>query len=286
MKVSWAMRIWLAIATMFWLAMMFLLWRSEFGSVRRLASTVPPGMVWKKMLTAPDQSTLEIRHGTNHLGYCHWRPDIGQERATGAQMFEEDENPIEGMVPRLAYYTLDLDGNVTVPGFPSRVRFSAGLKLDTNSNWQTFETRVRLRPDVYEVFANAVEQTVRVHVDAGGDQFDRKFRFAELRNPQLLLRELGGPMLPAMIGAMGLPLSTNNISPASLGLRWEARSDSVIVGHNRVRAYRLQTRLLDRYRITLFISPVGEILRAELPNQIVLVNDHLTGLRNATDEND
>jgi hypothetical protein len=93
-------------------------------------------------------------------------------------------------------------------------------------------------------------------------------------------------MLPAMAGAMGLPLSTNNISPASLGLRWEARNDSVIVGHNRIRAYRLQTKLFDRYRITLFISPVGEILRAEFPDNVVLVNDHLTGLRNATDEND
>jgi hypothetical protein len=238
------------------------------------------------MLTAPDHSTLEIRHGTNRLGYCHWRPDIGQERATGVKLLDEEEDPIEGMVPRLAYYTLDLDGNVTIPGFPTRIRFSAGLKLNTNFVWETFETRVRLRPDVYEVFADAAEQAVRVHVDAGGDQFDRKFRFAQFRDPQMLLRELGGPMLPAMATALGFPLSTNNVSAAALGMRWEARHDSVIVGHNRVRAYRLHTKLLDRYKITLFISPVGEILRAELPNNIVLVHDQLAGLHNASDEND
>ncbi|HWN97375.1 MAG TPA: hypothetical protein VNT99_20250 [Methylomirabilota bacterium] len=284
MSISWGTRVWLLMATGSWLAMMFLLWRSEFGP-RRIASSVPPGMVWKKMLTAPDHSTLEIRQGTNHLGYCHWRPDIGQDAVTGARFLDEDD-PIEGMVPRLAYYTLDLDGNMTIPGFPTRIRFSAGLKLDTNYAWQTFETRVRLRPDVYELFANASEQKVRVHVDAGGDRFDRTFRFAEFRNPQALLRELGGPMLPAMAGAMGLPLSTNNLSPASLGLRWEARNDSIVVGHNRVRVYRLQTKLLDRYRISLFVSPVGELLRAELPNHIVLVHDQLAGLHNATDEND
>jgi hypothetical protein len=106
-KISLGTRLWLAFATVFWLAMMFLLWRSEFGGSRRLASSVPPAMVWKKMLTAPDQSTLDIRMGTNHLGYCHWRPDIGQERATGAQSLDEDENPIEGMVPQLAYYIRD-----------------------------------------------------------------------------------------------------------------------------------------------------------------------------------
>lgn len=286
MNTSWATRLWLALVAAFWCAMTFLLWRSESGPYRQVASAVPPGVVWKKMLTAPDHSTLEIRHGTNRLGYCHWRPDIGQERATGAQLLDEDQDPIEGLVPRLAYYTVDVDGNMTIPGFPTRVRFSGGLRLDTNFTWETFEARIRLRPDVYELFASAAEQTVRIHVDAGGDQFDRKFRFSEFRNPQFLLRELGGPMLPAMAGAMGLPLTTNTLSATSLGLRWEARHDFVMVGHNRVRAYRLQTRVLDRYKVALFVSPVGEILRVELPNNIVLVHDQLAGLSSASDEND
>ena len=39
--------------------------------------------------------------------------------------------------------------------------------------------------------------------------------------------------------------------------------------------------LVDRYNVTLYVSPVGEILRAELPGQIVLVNDAISGLRRA-----
>jgi hypothetical protein len=37
----------------------------------------------------------------------------------------------------------------------------------------------------------------------------------------------------------------------------------------------LQTRVLDKYEIKIFISRVGEILRVELPDEVVLVNDQL-----------
>jgi len=282
MNMAWGTRIWLVGAAAFWMAMSGLLWRSEFGARRQLASAVPALMVWKKMLSAPDHSTLEIRHGTNRIGSCLWRPDLGQEAATGLRIWEEEEL-IEGFVPHLAYYTLDLEGTVALPDFPTRLRFSSSARLRTNLFWERFEVSATLRPDVYKVVANHESETIQVQVDAGGDQFDRKFRFSDFQNPQRFLSEIGGPMLPAMAGALGLPLSTNKLSAAAVGLRWEARNDSILVGHNRVRAYRLQTKLLDRWKVTLFVSPVGEILRAEFPGDIVLVNEHITGLRNASE---
>lgn len=270
-------RIWLGLVTVFWVAMSVLLWRSEFGSRPQPGSAVPPEMVWKKILSAPDFSQLVIRQGTNALGSCRWRPDVGQEAATGARMDEEE--PVEGMVAGLSHYSLDLDGYINLPDFPVRARFTSLLKLSTNYHWQQFDGRFVLRPDTYELSASAAAQSVRLHVDAGGEQFDRTFRFTEFQNPQKLLLELGGPMLPLLAGSMGLPVSTNQVSAASLGLNWEARHDSLQIGGSRVRAYRLQTKLLGRYRVALYVSPVGEILRGELPNDIVLENEALTGLR-------
>jgi hypothetical protein len=281
-------RLWIGLVTVFWVVMSFLLWRSEFGGRRQIASSIPPAVVWKKILTAPDLSTLEIRHGTNRIGYCKWRPPnckwrpgVGQEMATGARMLEDE--PLEGMVQQLANYTLDFDGNMTLPDFPARLRFSSAVKLDTNYAWQTFEARIQIRPDEYQLAANAADQTVTLHVDAGADKIDRVFRFADFQNPQRLLLELGGPMLPAMAATMGLPLSTNKLSTASLGLRWQARNDSLLIGGNRVRAYRLEAKPLDRFKVTIYVSPVGEILRAELPGNLVFVNDQLAGLRNQPD---
>lgn len=275
-------RIWIGLVTVLWVTLTVLLCRSEFGARRPLGGSIPARVVWQKILTAPDQSTLEIRYGTNRIGYCRWRPDVGQELATGAILLE-DEDPVEGMVRQLSHYTLDVDGNFALPDFPTRIRFSMALKLDTNQTWQTFATRVVLRPDFYELSANAAAQTVQLRFEAGADRMDRQFRFAELRNPQKLLLEFGGPMLPMMLTAAGVPLSTNSISPAALGLRWEARNDSIVIGKNRVRAYRLQTKIFDRYRITFYVSPVGEILRGELPGDVTLVNDQLAGLGSTAD---
>ena len=50
------------------------------------------------------------------------------------------------------------------------------------------------------------------------------------------------------------------------------------MGRSSVRAYRLSTRLLDRWAAVLYASPVGEVMRIELPGDIVLVNDALLGL--------
>jgi hypothetical protein len=275
-------RIWLGSAAVFWGAMTVLLWRAEFGPRHQVASSVPPGLVWRKMLSAPDHSTLEIRRGTNRIGSCVWRPDIGQEAALDARLFEE-EDPIEGSIQRVDHYRLEVEGTLSLPDFPSRLRFSSSARLDTNYVWERFETSVTMRPDTYQVVADRSGETLRLRIDAGADQLDRTFRFADFRNPQRFLQEFGGPMLPAMAGAMGVPLSTNKLSAESLGLRWHARNDSIIVGNNRVRAYRLHTKLFDRWKVTIFVSPVGEILRAEFPGDIVLVNEHLTGLRNAAE---
>lgn len=272
-------RVWLAAVSLFWAVMTVWLWRTEFGA-RRQPGSVPVAMVWNKMLTAPDPSSLEIYYRSNSVGYCHWRPDVVETIIPG-ENFAEDE-PLEGMVQLLSHYSLDFEGAMTLPDFPTRLRFSFRLRLETNQIWETFDATAAMRPDIYELSANAPAQTVRLRVDAGEDQFNRTFTFAELQNPQKLLKQFGGPLFPAMVAAFGVPLTTNQIAPHALGLRWEARNDAILVGQNRLRAYRLQTKLLDRYRITFFISPVGELLRAEFPGDIVLINQALVGLRQTT----
>ena len=61
-------------------------------------------------------------------------------------------------------------------------------------------------------------------------------------------------------------------------MQWVARNDWLKIGHAQVRVYRLQARLLDRYQIVVLVSRVGEILRVELPNGLLLVNEALSNL--------
>jgi hypothetical protein len=84
--------------------------------------------------------------------------------------------------------------------------------------------------------------------------------------------------LPGALAALGLPLSQTGVSNVTLGLKWEARNDRLQIGNNSVRVFRLEARLFERVKAALFVSPVGEILRLELPGDVVMVNDALTNL--------
>lgn len=255
---------------LFWITMNVLLWRSEFGGRSKLGSSVPVAVVWQKMLTAPDDSSLEINRQGKRIGFCRWVANVGEELATG-KMSSEDFIP-EGMVKALASYSVDVEGNVAYGGPTNRVRFNWSSRFATNHAWQELTLRLALRPAVWEFRTVAAQESLRVKYEEDTvTQWERNFSFAELRDPRKLAQELGGPLAVGLLGQAGVSEQKN----LSLGLNWQARNDWLKIGHAQVRVYRLQTRLLDRYQAVIIVSRVGEILRVELPNDIVLVNEAL-----------
>jgi hypothetical protein len=263
------------VVTVFFVSMNVLLWRSEFAQSGRLGPPVPADLVWDKVLTSPDFSFLEIRHHGVKIGRAKWAANVGEARSTGQIMSEEV--PPEGMVRNLAGYTLDFDGSVSLEDL-TRLHFTFTLKLDTNQDWREVSFKLRIKPYSWEVQASAVQQQLRLISDDDEGKRDRTYTFAELRNPEKFLRDLGGAGLPALFSALGVPLQPANAPGVSLGLNWEAREDRLRIGSTDVRVYRLEARLLGRYKAAFFVSRVGEILRVDLPDDIVLTNDALTNL--------
>jgi hypothetical protein len=90
-----------------------------------------------------------------------------------------------------------------------------------------------------------------------------------------MLEEFAGPLPLALLGQAG---GLSRPAGLSLGLNWEARNDWLRIGHSQVRVYRLQARVLDRFQVVVVVSRVGEIMRVELPNGLLLVNEALTNL--------
>jgi hypothetical protein len=129
-----------------------------------------------------------------------------------------------------------------------------------------------VRPTSWELRSVSSKETATLKVDDENGKWERTYRFEELRNPQTILRDLG---VPAFLGFLGGQMKLPNANALSLGLNWEARNDWLKIGRSAVRVYRLEARLFDRYRAVVFISRVGEILRVELPDKIVLVNEAL-----------
>ena len=179
------------------------------------------------------------------------------------------------MIKKLSGYTIDLEGNVLLPGPGGRLRFDWHGDFTPDHRWKEFTVRAAMRPQAWQVRGAAADESVTLSVEDGAEKWERRMGWAELRDPGRLLQELGSPLPLTLFHSALLPPTQNK---TSLGLQWEARNDWLKIGHSKVRVYRLQARLFDRYQIVVLVSRVGEILRVELPNEIVLVNDALINL--------
>ncbi|HWY77174.1 MAG TPA: hypothetical protein VN281_16240 [Verrucomicrobiae bacterium] len=271
-------RLTLILVTLFWVTMNVLLWRSEFGPEKYAGSPFPPAVVWQKILTAPDNSSLNIIHRGAKIGYCQWSAAVGQNGAASKLLLNDD--PLDALPDRPLNYRIDFEGTVMLGDPAIRVGFALNLQFDTNHVWQEFRLRLNSRPNLMELRARAAEGTIHLQTEGDGGRVERLIQSSDLLNPQALARDLDLPASLSLGVLSGLRLSSHSStnSPFPLGLTWEARSDWITIAHTPVRAYRLQAPLLDRYHIVVIVSRVGEILRVELPDEVSFVNEQLTTL--------
>ena len=128
--------------------------------------------------------------------------------------------------------------------------------------------------DSVEIHSVATNQTVYLKITTDGVIIAREFTFADLQDPNTLLRSLAGDLGGGLLD--GLELFPLPQTPATLAgnLHWEAHHDRLMVGREPVSAYRLETRFLDR-SIVIYVSTLGEILRVELPGGVTALLDQL-----------
>ena len=262
------------VIVVFFVTMNFLLWRSEFGGRNELPSAIPAEKVWEKVLTAPDASALNIYHHGKRVGYCNWTANVAANRAQST-MGEDDFVP-EGMVKSPSSYDLELEGNIAISPLTNTARFNIALTLSTNRAWQDVSLHVSVRPNTWEARASAETQSLELSTDDEAGHWEQTYKFADLQKPEFLMNEFGGPMAWLFLAGLGSPTRTNSLSSLSVGLKWEAHNDWMTFGHSKVRVYKLEAQLLDRYKIFIFVSRVGEILWVHLPDDLVLSNDAFT----------
>lgn len=270
--------------TAFFITMNVLLWRSEFRP-QGAGTPVPLALIWERILRAPDDSDLEIFQHKRKIGHLRWTANAGELATTNPPA--ASDNLQEGMVRKVGGYTIDiLDGRLDLGADRKRLRFTMNTSLTTNHQWQTFGVQFSQRPMSLDVGASATNETVMVKYQHGDAVTQRTLTFAQLRDPKALLQELAGPvplglLTGSLLGGLGeggtapelavLPV----VQKLSLGLQWDSRQDWLKVGSAKLRCYRLHARLLEKHQITVYVSRVGELLRVELPNDIVLQNTRM-----------
>jgi hypothetical protein len=251
--------------TAFWVTMNILLWRAEYGA-RGPGIPIPVDLVWRKILTAPDASSLSVYQNGQRSGFCEFSTSVEQEMAK----LDEDSPPPEGVDAR-AGYQIRLDGNVGLGDFTNRVRFDARLQFSPARDWRELNLKISTHEATIEIHSFATNQIANLKITSDGAMIERDIPFADLQNPNTLLRSFAGDLGGALPGGFGLPV----IPPTSAlaqNLHWEARRDRLQMGRELVSAYRLETQLLQN-KIVIYVSPLGEILRVELPGGITAALD-------------
>ncbi len=268
----------LVLAGLFWLGMNLLLWHAEFGQHRLLAGQMPVEIVWQKILTAQDSSPLEIRQHGKHVGFCRWTTTI-QEAAPSPADEPAGSSP-DGIVKRPIGYKIDLDGHAAVGEFTERLRFDCQARFDTNYNLRQFRLELRLLSARCEISANAAEETLQLTLDDGtGQVVGRKFRLSQLRDPELLQDQLLGPLSTERLGVAMLWPGLNRARALAAEFKATAQNDWLRIGQATIRVHKIEVQLPSRRRAIIYVSRVGEILRVELPGDLVLLNQQLPPLQ-------
>jgi len=246
----------------FWIGMNVWLWRMEYGS-HGGEIPVPVNLVWRKILTAPDISSLTIYQNGQKAGFCQFSTSV--ERAMEA--LDEDKLPPEGLALKNGYQ-IHFNGNVSFGDFTNRVRFDGRLQFSSVRTWRELNLKVSTRYAAAEIHSAAADQTVHLKITSDGANFERVLSFADLQNPNVLLRALGG----GLADELDLPVILSSPVAVADSVKWEAHRDRLIIGHEPVTAYRLETRVLD-HPIVIYTSSLGEIMRVELPGGMTAVLD-------------
>jgi len=255
-------RIFFAAIAAFWLVMNGLLWRSQSAAHSQIGSAVPVAVVWSKILTAPDNSSLDIYDHDKKTGFCQWTATVGSAAQALDHRLSDDYAP-DGMVAEPTGYELSVNGNAAIFG-TNRVRFDAQIRLSTNEAWQDFRLTTKVRPTTVEIHAVAAAQKILIKVNNEDGAWQRSLKFSDFEHPGALLAEFGVPDFPGVDGAAS--------QAVAVGIHWEAHEDWMNFGHSRVRVYRLETEFLGQ-RIRIFTSRIGEILWVDAPNKITLRNE-------------
>jgi len=244
----------------FWVTMSVLLWRSEYGS-HNGGITVPVKLVWRKILTAPDLSSLIIYQNGRRTGFCEFSTRVQQEMS----QLDENSPPPEGLATG-AGYQIYFSGGASLSDFTNRVKFDSHMEFSSVSDWRELSLKISTHAVTVAIHSIATNRSIALEIAADGTTNSHVLTFADLQNPNKLLNAFTGNSGDDFLGGFELPALPQTAGLAQK-LNWQATRERLMVGREPVSVYRLETQVLQN-KIIIYVSTLGEILRVELPGGI------------------
>ncbi len=249
--------------------MNYLLWRAEYSS-NGGGEPVPVELVWRKILTAPDASSLSIYQEGERSGFCEFSTSIEMEMAK----LDEDRPPPEGIVTR-AGYQIRLNGNTSLGDFTNRLRFDGRFQFSSKRQWRELNLKLSSHYAALEIHSSETNDMVHLKIINDEVEIERDLSLADLASPGTLLSAFGASFSGGLLDALDLPFMAQGSTTMVQNLQWEAHRDRLKIGNEPVSVYRLETHMLG-YSIVIYVSTLGEILRVELPAGLTATLDEWT----------
>jgi len=263
-----ASRIALAAAALFWGVMNALLWQAEWGGRFSADSGISPELVWRRLLDSPDASVLSIRHQGRPIGTLEWHPSVLEAPQAGST------NAIEGMVSAPTGHHLRVAIRFSGEHTPlDRLMILGNIDLSASNTLDRLQVRVDQRPRSWEIQTEAGSDRVRLVYEEGRRRFDQSF---ETKNAAAL-RLMAAPYLAVLPAGLIPEEAWTRPESLSRSVTLETGSDGLQVGRSRLKVHRVTARLPGQLEATAFISRAGEILKVQLPDRLVLVNEAILG---------
>lgn len=245
--------------TVFWVTMNVLLWRAEYGS-RSSETPVPVQLVWRKILTAPDASSLSVYQNGKRTGFCEFSTGVGREMAA----MDADKLPPEGLVKR-AGYQIQMAGNLALDSLTNRLKFNGHIQFRNVQKWREMAFTVSGRNFQIEIHAEATNPLVHIGVFTEAGHLERDLSQSNLQDPTALVRAFLGDFADPVLATLDLPDAASLAGGQTV--EWTACRTRVKAGGQMVPVYRLKTSLLG-HPITVDVGTLGEILRVRLPGDL------------------
>ena len=296
-------RLILTILACFWAFMGYRLWQVEYAG-QNLGAAVDIEVVWDKVLNAQDEAPLSIvdERTDKSLGWMMWSPTVTRDVA--------DERPeVEGMVRTALGYSLDIDrGRIfgTEHAVDFTFSFHVGFGPEPERDWTDIRLNVKQQNETVDynvrLDAQSTNTFFSLNVESSSTANHAEIAYADLRKPDKLVRagmELAGvnPLVTAgaTLAVRNLMGETQLAKSMSFKFPWpkQAHYDLLPAVRTRIKVYRVDVPIVEGMLLKIYINPLGEILRVEvpeilidtlrksvklnLPQSIVLRNDHYYG---------
>lgn len=268
-----------AILACFWAYMGYRLWQVEYAG-QSLGAAVGIEVVWDKVLNSQDEAPLSIvneRTG-EALGWMMWSPTVTRD--------DTDKRPeVEGMVHTILGYSLNIDrGRIFGDEYAADFTFSFHVGFGPNPEREWTDVRLIIKQQNetvdYNMRLDAQSTNAFFSLDVENDSTTNhaEIAYVDLRKPDKLVRagmELAG-VNPLVTTGMSLAVR-NLIGKMQLAksVRFEfpwpkkAHYDQLPGVRTHIKVYRVDVPIVEGMLLKIYINPLGEILRVEVPEILI-----------------